>query len=215
MTALDQEQPMAQEDHEAARVAAELRGWRHRHAQHEIVDRWEGTPFGRGERRRAYNVVTGTAEGRELTAFDYLFWTLSDPSNDELDRSTRHHFLVCVLELKVPMPGLQATANEWHDAVAAQVEDGALEVGPPFSGAYLLQGSNRSFGQAVLTPPVVGALLDRQQPNEWRFRGSELIGWARNQKCGQELSSFVDALSTLAAAAEAYQSDRAEPAPAP
>ncbi|MDQ4051894.1 MAG: hypothetical protein M3237_04220 [Actinomycetota bacterium] len=49
---------------------AASRGWRYATHDHSLVDRFQGTPLGRGSRRSADNVTYGEHDGRAMVALE-------------------------------------------------------------------------------------------------------------------------------------------------
>ena len=64
------------------------RGWRFEAEQPLLVDRFTGPPFGLGFGRRAYNVLYGSHDGRDLVSFDYEYKTQTSQREADHDPFT-------------------------------------------------------------------------------------------------------------------------------
>ena len=78
--------------------------WTYTAEDDSLAVRWNGTPFGEGDRRRARNVVNGSAHGRPFVGFDYSYDTESTDGKGNRTRTT-HRFAVVSLALPTWLPG--------------------------------------------------------------------------------------------------------------
>ena len=157
---------------------AVMRGWRYVGEDPGLVDRWPGEPFGRGDHRRARNVLTGTEAGRPFVAFDYSFQTHSTDSKGH--RSTTTHRWTVVA---VPMPGwlgtVQVVPETVLDRVAGAVglvQDIDLE-SEQFNRRFRVSASSPKLASDILTPRTMQYLL-AADAEAWRTCGSDLVGFA-------------------------------------
>ena len=59
----------------ALQAFATSNGWRFAVAEPGWEDRFDGAPFGTGQRRRAHNALQGQRRGQEMVAFEYSYQT--------------------------------------------------------------------------------------------------------------------------------------------
>lgn len=158
-----------------------MRGWAYADEDPSLVDRWTGEPFGRGDNRRARNVMTGTESGRPFTAFDYSYDTHSTDSKGHR-KTTTHRWSVCA----VPMPGwlgtVQVVPESALDRVAGAVglmTDIELE-SEDFNRRFRVSAGDPKLASDILTPRTMQYLLS--VPAEgWCTCGSDLVGFAQGR----------------------------------
>lgn len=153
------------------------KGWSFVPEDPTLVDRWTGTPFGQGERRRARQVVTGTDRARAMVAFDYSYVTSSSDSRGQRAETT-HRFAVVALALPTWLPRLQLTPeNLLTRATAAIGIDPDIELeSEDFNRRYRVSARQPKFASDVLTPRTMQALLAKPA-KAMRIDGNVLIGW--------------------------------------
>ena len=157
------------------------RGWTYTAEDQRLTERWEGEPFGRGDHRRARNVVTGTEGGQPFVAFDYSFQTHSSDGKGQR-QSTTHRWTVCT----VPMPGwlgaVQVVPENALHRIAGAVgigQDIALE-SEDFNRRYRVTATSPKLASDILTPRTMQYLLS--VPAEgWRTCGTDLVGFAQRR----------------------------------
>lgn len=172
------------------------KGWLYAASDARLVDAWTGPPFGEGDHRKAVNVLTGTASGMPLTAFDYSYQTHSTDSRGHRSTTT-HRYAVCALRLPAYLPPLSVT----HDNVFLRIgealglaDDVQLE-SEDFNRRFRVQARDRKFATDVLSPRTMELLLARR-PLRWRITGADIVCWDDG-----ELSptGILEVSSTLAA----------------
>ena len=153
-------------------------GWRYTAEDDSLTVRWNGTPFGQGDRRRARNVVTGTDRGVGFVAFDYQYDTESTGSRGSRQRTT-HRFDVVALALPTVLPGLQVTPEGLLARAAEAVGlGGSIELeSEDFNRRFTVHAHQPKFASDVLSPRTMQALL-AGPPTAWRIDGSDLVSWA-------------------------------------
>jgi hypothetical protein len=158
-----------------------MRGWTYAGEDPSLVDRWPGAPFGKGDRPRARNVLTGTEAGRRFTAFDYTYETHSTDSNGHRSTTT-HRWAVCV----VPMPAWlgfvqvvpQSVLDRFADAVGL-VSDIDLE-SEDFNRRFRVSAGSPKLASDILPPRTMEYLLS-MDAGAWRTCGSDLVGFAQGR----------------------------------
>lgn len=158
----------------ALRADCARRGWTFLREDRDLVDRWSVAPFGRGESRRARNVVSGSVDGRDFVAFEYSYTETGGAGNGR--QSTTYTFVVTVLPLPVPLPTLVVAPQGWQGRLA-----GALGLGDEvdleseeFNRVFAVHAEDRKFASDVLHPRHLEQLL--QDPDDgWAIEGSTLL----------------------------------------
>jgi len=158
---------------EAMAAFAASRGWRYATHDHSLVDRFQGTPFGRGSSRSAYNVIYGEHDGRPMVAFDYRFTTTSGSGKDR--KSTTHHWSVLALSMGVVMPDLSVEPEGVFGRMIGRLTNTDIEMeSEDFNRAFTVRSPSRKFAFDVLHPQMIEMLM--QWPNlGWRFEGDSML----------------------------------------
>ena len=158
--------------------------------------RWQGTPFGEGDHRRATNVVTGTLHDMPFVAFDYKYQTHSSDSNGNRTTTT-HRYGVAALQLSAYLPRLQVTPENVFTRIGSAfgIEDIELE-SEDFNRRFRVHANDRKFASDVLTPRTMEALL-RQPDLSWRFDGSDIVGWTDGRITPPTVLAMTSQLRTV------------------
>jgi hypothetical protein len=179
--------------------------WTYAAEDDSLAVRWNGTPFGQGDRRRARNVLAGASRGRPFTAFDYQFdtETSSGVGNDSMfggvtvgnRRRTTHHFFVVAVRLPTWLPGLQVTPDNVLTRAAAAVGIGTgIELeSEDFNRHFHVTAHNPKFASDVLTPRTMEQLL-RGSGLAWRIEGQDIVSWGPGKV---EAVALLSRLQTL------------------
>ena len=158
-----------------------MRGWTYAGEDPSLVDRWPGDPFGKGDHRRARNVLTGTESGRPFTAFDYSYQTHSTDSKGHRNTTT-HRWTVCVVPMPAWLGQVQVVPeNLFHrmaDAVGL-LTDIDLE-SEAFNRKYRVSASSAKLASDILTPRTMEYLLSVDAEG-WRTCGTDLVGFAQGR----------------------------------
>lgn len=157
---------------EFAAVAA-ARGWSYAAEDQRLVGRFQGSPFGTGDSRRATNVLYGTHAERPMVAFDYQYSTTSGTGED---RSTSTHtFSVVCLSMGVTMPTLSVSPEGVFGRFFGRLTGSDVQIGPEeFDHAFTVHAADRAFAADVLSPSMTTMLL--QHPDlAWRMELDSLL----------------------------------------
>lgn len=157
------------------------RGWQYTGEVPGLVDRWPGEPFGRGDNRRARNVLSGTEGGRPFTAFDYSYDTHSTDSKGNR-RTTTHRWTVVAVPMQAYLGRVEVQPESVVDRMAGAVglvQDIALE-SEAFNRAFRVSASDPKLASDVLTPRTMEYLL-AARPEAFRTNGSDLVSWAQGK----------------------------------
>ncbi len=129
-----------------------------------------------GERRYAYNVLSGTWKQRPFTGFDYHYETYSRDSKGH--RQTHHHyFSAVVIGSAVPLKPLAIRPEGLFDKLAAAFgfDDINFE-SAEFSRKFHVKAPDRKYAYDVLHPRAIEFLL--QSPVfSLEFDTAQIIAW--------------------------------------
>ena len=122
-------------------AAAAMRGWTFTREAPELVHRWSGQPFGRGDNRRARDVLSGTWRGHDFVAFAYSYETSSTDSKGDRTTTT-HTFGVLAWSLPAWLPTLEVRPeNILHRAAGAVGLGSDIELeSEDFNRAFRVRG---------------------------------------------------------------------------
>lgn len=158
-----------------------MRGWQYVGEDPTLADRWAGEPFGKGDRRRARNVLSGQEAGRPFTAFDYSYETHSTSSKGQRTTTT-HRFGVCVVPLPAALGRVEVLPEDALTRVAGAVglmPDLDLE-SEDFNRRFRVRARDPKLASDVLTPRTMHYLL-AADPEAFRIEGAELLSWHRGR----------------------------------
>jgi hypothetical protein len=169
-------------------------GWRYTGEDDSFAYRWNGTPFGEGDRRRARNVVRGYDHGVPFVAFDYQYDTETSDGQGRKARTT-HHFGVAALALPGVLPRLQVTPEGVLERAAAAVGlGGGIELeSEDFNRRYVVHARDPKFASDVLTPRTMEALL-AGPPLAWRIEVTDVVCWWSGRMHPVELAARLSTL---------------------
>ena len=128
-----------------------------------LTHRWDGSPFGAGRRRRAFNVVQAKVGGRSMVAVEYSYVTGYGKDKDT------HYWAVVAITIPCTLPALHLGPEDVVTRLGGVLgfEDIDLE-SEDFNRAFLVRCPSRKFAHDVLTPRTMEALL-AAGPVELRF----------------------------------------------
>lgn len=160
--------------------------------------RWQGTPFGVGDSRRARNVVTGTLADYPFAAFDYSYETHSTDGQGNRT-TTPHRYVVATLRLPTYLPRLQITPENVFSRLgnAIGLDDIELE-SEQFNRAFRVHSDDRKFASDVLTPRTMEFLLGRPDFS-WRIEGADIIAWQDGELTPAVTVTMTGTLQRIAA----------------
>jgi hypothetical protein len=160
------------------------------------VTRFDGSPFGQGDHRRAHNVLTGQFRDRRMVAFDYSYQTHSTDS-DGHRTTTTHSFAICALGLPAPVPGFELTPEGFLGRVGTMlgVQDIELE-SEDFNRRFRVRCSDAKLAYDLLPPRTMEALLARPALHV-RLQGADALCWESGKHGPAEILARLDTLATL------------------
>lgn len=148
------------------------RGWTFEHEAPDLVDRWTGFPFGRGQHREATTAVRGHVGGRPFVAFEYTF--LQEDEKDAVSLSGMGaHYSVVVVDLPTFLPQVVV---EPRSVVQRALSTGVELESEDFNRAYRVSAPDPKVASDLLTPRTMAMLLSRPRI-AFRVEGTHLISW--------------------------------------
>ncbi|WP_028652277.1 DUF3137 domain-containing protein [Nocardioides halotolerans] len=179
----------AKKRREAMAAYAAARGWRYEVEQPLLVDRFTGPPFGLGFGRRAYNVLYGTHDGRDLVSFDYEYKTQT--SNGKQTTTQVHRFSVLGLSMGVYMPPLTVDPESFLDRFVGRITGNDIDLeSEEFNRAFTVSCPDRKFAFDVLHPQLMEFLLQHRQVG-WRFEQDSMLMVARGQRTPAQIEATI------------------------
>jgi hypothetical protein len=155
---------------------AAANNWTYLAEDDQWCSRWQGTPFGDGDHRRARNVLTGAWKGKPFVSFDYSYQTHS--SNGKGGQSTQtHHCAVSAVQLPTYLPRLQVTPENLLTRFGNAVGLSDIELeSEDFNRAFRVHANDPKFASDVLSARTMALLLSRPHLS-WRIEGTDILCW--------------------------------------
>lgn len=168
-------------------------GWTYTARDDSWVERFDGSPFGTGDDRRATNILSGRYGQQDMVAFDYQYETHSTDSKGNRT-TTKHRYAVCGLRLPVPLPGLELSPESVLTRFAGALGFGDVELeSEDFNRHYRVSARDQKFAYDVLNPRTMAALLARPALH-MRVLHADALCWESGRL---EPTELVQRLSTL------------------
>lgn len=161
---------------EALTSFAAERGWQLQKHDPSLVRRWTEHAFGRGEDRRARDLLTGAYRGRAILAFQYSY---EEPGQDSEGHriTTTRRFAVCTVRLPAPLPDLSVDSTTFMYRVARRVGFPALRfANEEFDRAFAVHAAEPKYAHDVIHPGMMELLLRRDRV-AWWIHGDDLLCW--------------------------------------
>jgi hypothetical protein len=153
-------------------------GWQLLAADTSLVHQWQGTPFGRGESRRASNVIRGvTGDGAPFTCFDYTYETSTTDAKGNR-QTTKHRFAVATRRLPAYLGTVEVTPQSIFERAALAtglMTDIDLE-SEDFNNRFRVRAADRKLAVDLLHPRMMEALL-ASGAQAWRIEGRDVLTW--------------------------------------
>ncbi len=170
---------------------AAARGWRYEREQPLLVGRFTGAPFGIGEARRAYNVLYGQHDGRELVSFDYEYAVKGADG-----KRRRQVFSVLGLNMGVPMMPLRVDPEGWLDRFVGRFTGDIDMESAEFNAAFSVSCPDRKFATDVLHPRMMEYLL-RYRSFGWRFEQDSMLVFAPGARTPQQIDATITVMDGI------------------
>jgi hypothetical protein len=180
---------------EAMAAYAAGRGWRFEAEQPLLVDRFTGPPFGLGSGRRAYNVLYGTHDGRDLVSFDYEYKTQT--SNGKQTTTHVHRFSVLGLSMGIHMPPLSVDPESFLDRFVGRLTGNDIDLeSEEFNRTFTVSCPDRKFASDVLHPQMMEYLLQHRQVG-WRFEQDSMLMVAQGQRTPAQIEATIEVMDGI------------------
>jgi len=168
---------------------AASRGWTFAQEEPRLVDRFTGPPFGMGFGRRAYNVLYGTHDGRDLVSFDYEYKTRT--STGKQTTTTVHRFSVLGLSMGVAMRPLSVDPENLLDRFVGRLTGTDIDMeSEDFNRAFTVSSPDRKFASDVLHPQMMEFLLAHPQLG-WRFEQDSMLVIAPGRRAPEQIDATL------------------------
>ncbi|GAA4690960.1 hypothetical protein [Nocardioides nanhaiensis] len=162
-----------------------------------LVDRFHGSPFGRGYARRATNVVHGTHDGRRVVAFDYHFRVRSSSGGSGGRGSSSHTYSVIAMHLDAVVPDLSISPTGVLGHLVNAVSKRDVQVGhPDLDREFTIVTSDPQFAAELLSPEAA-ALMLRNSHVAWRFERDSMLMIGRGTWSTTEIDARLRLMDAL------------------
>jgi hypothetical protein len=170
-------------------------GWRFEAEQPLLVERFAGPPFGLGFGRRAFNVLYGSHEGRDLVSFDYEYKTQS--TNGKQTTTTVHRFSVLALSMGISMPPLSVDPENFLDRFVGRLTGNDIDLeSEDFNRAFTVSCPDRKFASDVLHPQMMEYLLQHRQVG-WRFEQDSMLTVTQGQRTPAQIDATIEVMDDI------------------
>ena len=151
-----------------------------------------------GDNRYAYNIMSGSFQGHEVTAFDYHYETHSTDSKG--NRQTHsHHFSFFMLNLGVHFPELTIAKEGFFSKIAQAVGFDDIDFeSHEFSKRFVVRSKDKKFAYDFCNAQMIDYLLDHPDINLEIDQSSLALGFNRCLKV-EEIESRLKQLVAVRA----------------
>ena len=165
--------------------------------------RFQGTPFGEGDNRKAVNILEGVFRDRPMVAFDYSYETHSTDSQGH-SSTTTHSFAICSLAMPASLPEFDLTPEGMLGRVGTMLgmQDIELE-SEDFNRRFRVKCQDPKLAYDLLPPRTMEALLARPALHV-RLSGVDALCWESGAHSPSELLARLDTLATLLEGVPSY-----------
>jgi hypothetical protein len=185
----------AKKRREAMATYAAGRGWRFEAEQPLLVDRFTGPPFGLGFGRRAFNVLYGSHDGRDLVSFDYEYKTQT--TNGKQTTTQVHRFSVLGLSMGILMPQLSVDPENFLERFVGRLTGNDIDLeSEEFNRAFTVGCPDRKFASDVLHPQMMEFLLAHRQIG-FRFERDSMLMVARGQRTPAQIDATIQVMDGI------------------
>ena len=174
---------------------AATHGWRFEAVQPLLVDRFTGPPFGLGFGRRAYNVLYGSHDGRDLVSFDYEYKTQT--TNGKQTTTQVHRFSVLGLSMGIYMPPLSVDPENFLERFVGRLTGNDIDLeSEEFNRAFTVGCPDRKFASDVLHPQMMEFLLEHRQVG-FRFEQDSMLMVAHGQRTPAQIDATIQVMDGI------------------
>jgi hypothetical protein len=140
---------------------------------------WPFRLFSRGEGRGVENVVWGSWQGQEVSAFDYWYY---ERTTDSKGRSHRTYYRFCCAQVDVPaaFPILEVRPEGFFTRMADFVglDDIDFEL-EEFNRRWNVKAENRRFAYELIDARMIRWLVSLEQRVSFEVVGSRLLAYTK------------------------------------
>jgi len=178
-------------------------GWTWSGRDDQWTARYQGSPFGEGDHRKARNVLSGSFRSRPMVAFDYSYETHSSDGQGR-SSTTVHKYAVCGLGLPTYLPRFELTPEGLLGRVGTMLgmQDVELE-SEYFNRRYRVRCSDPKLAYDLLPARTMEMLLARPALH-LRLSGADALCWENGAHSPSQLLARLDTLAALLDAVPQY-----------
>lgn len=157
-------------DRRLAAFAAQ-RGWTYRRVDPALATRWTGPPFAR--RGTATQVLSGSLDGRDFTAFAYT-WTEGSGKNE-----VTHRHMVAAIALPAVLPLLWISPQTVRHRLSNPLGSHDIDFeSTQFNDSFMVTADDDRYAYAVVHPRMMDFLLGSSARNQpIRIEGNHALTW--------------------------------------
>jgi hypothetical protein len=181
---------------QALMAFAASQGWTYVDEVPELEARWDGDPFGKGDRRQTDNAIRGSYQGFDLAAFEYSYETHTTDSKGQRSTTT-HRYSVVALLTGSPLPGLSVSPEGGISRMFGRLFNTDIQLeSEEFNRAFTVTCDDRKFASAVLHPRTMEALLAYRDV-DWDIRGGDFVSLDSGNLDPTTITRRCDAMLTV------------------
>ena len=164
-----------------------------------LVNAFVGDPFGKGQRRRARDVVAGNHAGAPFQSFAYSYETESRDANGNTSKTT-HRFQVTWIPLPAPFPHVRITPDSgWLRALGSLAGHDLNTESAAFNERWRVRANDERVAHAILTGPMIERFMRADvRDRAVIFQGNRLMSFAPKASDLTELNMVVGMLQDVA-----------------
>lgn len=175
---------------------AKTQGWTYLDEAPEFAERWQGDPFGTGDRRRTENAMLGTYEGFDLVALEYSYQTHSTDAKGNRTTTT-HRYSVVGLLVRTGLPGLSITPENGVSRLFGRLFNTDIQFeSEEFNRAFTVTCDDRKFASAALHPRTMETLLAYRDV-DWDIRSGDFVSIDSGTLDPTSINHRCDAMLTV------------------
>jgi Protein of unknown function (DUF3137) len=182
------------------RAFAASKGWSYAQRDDRWATHFNGAPFGQGHSIKAGNVLTGQYDGRNMVAFDYVYYTTehsTDAQGHSHTREESHPYAVVAVDCGVTLPDLRVTPEGLFSRFFGKLLNKDIELeSEDFNRAFTVTCDDRKFASDVLHPRMMELLLTYRDIG-WGFNGSWILAYEPGENSLAELQRRLQALDQV------------------